>query len=98
MECISTVALVHNMQVMAKKLFLGYLKLNDELQAIKLETQLQQIQRTIDHAERKINELVYGLYGLSQEEIKIILRCRWYSFFWEKDLSLSRTYFSSLAS
>jgi len=48
------------------------LKLNKQLQTIKLETQLQQLQRTIDHSERKIDEMVYGLYGLSEEEIEII--------------------------
>lgn len=30
-----------------------------------------QIQRVIDHTEKKIDELVYGLYGLSAEEIGI---------------------------
>lgn len=48
------------------------LKLNKQLQATKLETQRQQIQRTIDHSEKKIDELVYGLYGLRKEEIEII--------------------------
>ncbi|MCK4678003.1 MAG: N-6 DNA methylase [Bacteroidales bacterium] len=48
------------------------LKLNEQLQTTKLETQRQQIQRTIDHTEKKIDELVYGLYGLSEEEVKII--------------------------
>lgn len=48
------------------------LNLNRQLQDIKLETQRQQIQRTIAHSERKIAELVYGLYGLTDEEIKIV--------------------------
>jgi predicted type IV restriction endonuclease len=48
------------------------LQLNKQLQTTKLETQRNQIQRTIDHTERKIDELVYALYGLSQEEIGII--------------------------
>jgi len=48
------------------------LKLQEQLQTTKLETQLQQIQRTIDHTEKKIDELVYELYGLSKEEIEII--------------------------
>ena len=38
------------------------LKLNKELQTTKLETQQQQIQRTISHSEKKIDELVYKLY------------------------------------
>lgn len=36
------------------------------------KSQRQQIQRTIDHTEKKIDELVYALYGLSEEEIGII--------------------------
>ncbi len=40
--------------------------------AIVLENQRQQIQRANDHAEKKIDELVYELYGLSEEEIKIV--------------------------
>lgn len=37
-----------------------------------MERPRQQIQRTIDRAEKKIDELVYELYGLSKEEIEII--------------------------
>ncbi|MBA7551512.1 hypothetical protein ES705_44054 [subsurface metagenome] len=48
------------------------LKLNKELKKTKLETQRKQIQRVIDHSEKKIDELVYELYGLSEEEIKIV--------------------------
>ncbi|MCH7772637.1 MAG: hypothetical protein IIA49_16740 [Bacteroidetes bacterium] len=54
------------------KLVDNLLKLNNQLQTTKLETQRQQIQRTIAHSEKKIDELVYGLYGLSKEEIVII--------------------------
>ncbi len=43
-----------------------------QFQNTKLEIQRQQIQRTIDHAEEKIDELVYELYGLSKEEIAVI--------------------------
>ena len=50
------------------------LQLNKQLQTTKLETQRLQIQRTIGHSERKIDELVYELYGLNEEEIKIIER------------------------
>ena len=48
------------------------LKLNEQIQTTKLETQRQQIQRTINYSEKKIDELVYELYGLSEEEIKIV--------------------------
>ncbi|GAH39366.1 unnamed protein product, partial [marine sediment metagenome] len=47
-------------------------KLNEQMQTTKLETQRQQIQRAIDHAEKKIDMLMYRLYGLSEEEIKIV--------------------------
>jgi len=55
-----------------EKLVSNILQLNKQLQATKLDTQRQQIQRTIVHTERKIDELVYGLYGLNKEEIEII--------------------------
>ncbi len=48
------------------------LKLNKQLQTTKLDSERQQIQRTIDHEEKKIDELVYELYGLTEEEIEII--------------------------
>ena len=51
---------------------LNIFKLNAQINTTKLETQRQQIQRTIDHTEKKIDELVYGLYGLNEEEIEII--------------------------
>ena len=48
------------------------LQLNKGLQSTKLETQRQQLQRAIDHAENKIDKLVYKLYGLTEEEIGIV--------------------------
>lgn len=39
---------------------------------MKLANQGGQIQRAIDHAEKKIDELVYELYGLTDEEIEIV--------------------------
>lgn len=54
------------------KLVDNLMKLNEQLPSTKLETQRQQIQRAIDHVEKKIDELVYALYGLSKEEIEII--------------------------
>ncbi len=54
------------------KLVNNLLQLNKDLQNTKLDNQRQQIQRAIDHAEGKIDELVYKLYGLTQEEIEII--------------------------
>jgi hypothetical protein len=43
-----------------------------ELQNIKLDTQRRQFRRAIDRAENKIDELVYEVYGLSEEEIGIV--------------------------
>ncbi|MFH1296370.1 MAG: N-6 DNA methylase [Bacteroidota bacterium] len=52
------------------------LSLNDQLKATKLDTQRQQIQRAIDHTERKIDELVYELYGLNEGKIKIVEKAK----------------------
>jgi adenine-specific DNA-methyltransferase len=48
------------------------LKLNEELKAIKLQTQIEQHKQRIQHSEDKINQLVYELYELSDEEIAIV--------------------------
>lgn len=48
------------------------LKLNEEIKTEKLQTKIDQIKSRIEHSEEKINELVYGLYNLTAEEIKII--------------------------
>jgi len=54
------------------KLVDNLLHLNKDLHAATLTTQREQIQRAIDHTERKIDELVYELYGLSEEEMRIV--------------------------
>ncbi len=41
-------------------------------EVIKLETKLNSIQSKIDYSEEKINTIVYQLYELTEEEIKII--------------------------
>jgi hypothetical protein len=48
------------------------LQLNKDLQSETLESKKEQIKRKIDHYEDKINELVYKLYDLTEEEIKIV--------------------------
>jgi adenine-specific DNA-methyltransferase len=48
------------------------LKLNEELKDIKLQTKIDQLKQRIEHAEDKINQLVYELYELTPEEIEII--------------------------
>jgi hypothetical protein len=54
------------------QLVANLLKLNEQIHSIQLDTQLQQIQRAIDHAEKMIDQLVYELYGLTEEEIGVI--------------------------
>ena len=46
--------------------------INKELQSTKLDSQRQQLQRAIAHAETQVNKLVYELYGLTEEEIGIV--------------------------
>ena len=48
------------------------LQLYHRKQDMKAPDILQQIQDKIDYCEDKINKLVYELYGLTEEEIKII--------------------------
>jgi hypothetical protein len=48
------------------------LKLNHEKTATKLLTQIEQLQSKIDYCEEKINKIVYQLYELTDEEIKIV--------------------------
>lgn len=61
-----------------KKLISGLLKLrktdNQAIikQVIKIEEELQQLENTIDEKEKEMNEIVYGLYGLTEEEIKVV--------------------------
>jgi type I restriction-modification system DNA methylase subunit/REP element-mobilizing transposase RayT len=48
------------------------LKLNEEKSQTKLQTQISQIENKIDYCENRINEIVYHLYGLTEEEITIV--------------------------
>ena len=48
------------------------LQLNKDLQTSTLQTQKDQIKSKIEYFEDKINKLVYQLYDLSEEEIKIV--------------------------
>lgn len=48
------------------------LQLNKDLQAATLESKKEQLKTKIDYHEDKINALVYALYELTEEEIKII--------------------------
>jgi len=48
------------------------LQLNKELQTATVPNQIEQIKSRIGYCEDKINEIVYELYGLTEEEIKVI--------------------------
>jgi len=41
-------------------------------QKTKLQTKINQQQSKIDYCESMINEIVYQLYGLTEDEIKIV--------------------------
>jgi type I restriction-modification system DNA methylase subunit len=48
------------------------LNLNKEISESKLATQIEQMKSKIDFCESRINEIVYQLYELTEEEIKIV--------------------------
>lgn len=48
------------------------LQLNEDLENTKLASQRDQIITKINHFDNKINELVYRLYGLTEDEIRIV--------------------------
>ncbi len=48
------------------------ISLNQEKQNTKLQSKIEQIQSRIDYCEDKINQAVYELYGLTEEEIGIV--------------------------
>jgi hypothetical protein len=54
------------------KLVEQLLKINEEKAETKLQTKINQLQEKIDYCENRINEIVYQLYGLTAEEIKIV--------------------------
>jgi hypothetical protein len=48
------------------------LQLNKELEAATLPDQKEQFKARIGHTDDKINKMVYQLYGLTEEEIKLV--------------------------
>ncbi len=62
----------HNHKDQIIQLVTNLLDLNGQLQFTTLETERTQLQRAIDHAGRRIDELVYELYGLTEDEIAIV--------------------------
>lgn len=55
-----------------EKLVSQVLQLNTELQTKNLPYQIEQLKNRIEHTESKINQIVYELYDLTKDEIKII--------------------------
>ena len=55
-----------------EKLVNQILQLNQEKTEVKLATQVSRIQGKIDFYETRLNEIVYQIYGLTQDEIEII--------------------------
>jgi anti-sigma28 factor (negative regulator of flagellin synthesis) len=49
------------------------LQLNKELKTTILPEKVEQLKQRIEYSEDKINEIVYELYGLTEEEVKIIM-------------------------
>lgn len=48
------------------------LELNKQKHETKLATAVQQTESRIAHCEERVNQLVYQLYNLTEEEIKIV--------------------------
>jgi copper chaperone CopZ len=48
------------------------LQFNKELKAEILPQQIEQIKQRIKYCENKIDKIVYELYGLTEEEVKIV--------------------------
>lgn len=55
-----------------EKFVIQLLQLNQQKAETKLDSKLSQIQGKIDYCEERINQIVYQLYELTEEEIKIV--------------------------
>jgi type I restriction-modification system DNA methylase subunit len=49
-----------------------YIQLNEKLKSARLPDKIEQLQNRIDHTNKRIDQLVYGLYGLNNEEIELV--------------------------
>ena len=61
-----------HLQVEITKFVDQLLQLHEEIQSINLESKREQMQEKINYCENKINEIVYQLYELTEDEIAII--------------------------
>ena len=50
------------------------LNLNQEITLLTLQSKVDQMRSRIEYCEQRINEIIYQLYGLTQEEIRVIER------------------------
>jgi len=50
----------------------GILKLNEELQNTRLPDKIELLNTRIEHTHKRINNLIYKLYDLSENEIEIV--------------------------
>jgi hypothetical protein len=48
------------------------LQLHQQKATTKLESQLMQLQGKIEYCESRVDELVYGLYGVTEEERRVV--------------------------
>ncbi len=48
------------------------LQLNKDLQTVILSDKAEQLKHRIEHTESKINQIIYDLYELTEDEIKLI--------------------------
>lgn len=60
--------IIKNISLVVEQLLI----LNEDIKIATLETKKEQIKSKIEHSEDKINELVYELYNLTEDEISII--------------------------
>jgi len=54
------------------KLVAQLIKLNEEKAETKLQSKVSQIESKIDYCENRLNEIVYQLYELTEDEIKMV--------------------------
>ena len=69
--CLTTTA-QGNKKISSTRINNTMLQLNKQLQGATLEHQQGQLKQRIAFTDKKIDTLVYELYGLSEEEVKIL--------------------------
>jgi type II restriction/modification system DNA methylase subunit YeeA len=48
------------------------LQVNEAIQTVTLESKREQLQNKIEYCENRVNDIVYQLYGLTDEEINMV--------------------------